>query len=370
MKIKPHTLLLATGASAWPIVPLYHQSETSDSASSALWNSIFNPLDQIFLNMNSLFGFSGPALTENVVDKVVEITPEGYKKVTETIELVDEAGRVEAIETRFTIEYDWDPSSISEEEREALGQEVDLQLGMPEAEADTDTSNDEETEEEAEGAAGLPAAPVDDINQAIDYDLYSVLGAFANGRFDEQLRSSISRFNQLFNLDTYNYIWPEDNISSNEIEEYDTKAEEVANSDDTYDQAHVAGDLDESQEEKDLIVENLMNADLPDWMKEQILGKELMEDVLGGSQDQDEGDDEEDEDEEEEEYEDYETDEEEEEDDDDQDEDEDSVWDEESDDADDEIQEEEEGEDEVDQYLSQLNVWPEWMVREFFGGKK
>merc|ERR1712088_1293544 len=168
------------------------------------------------------------------------------------------------------------------------------------------------------------------------------------------------------NLDTYNYIWPEDNISNNEIEEYDTKAEEVANSDDTYNQAHVAGDLDESQEEKDLIVENLMNADLPDWMKEQILGKELMEDVLGGSQDLDE----EDEDEEEEEYEDYETDEEEEEDDDDQDEDEDSVWDEESDDADDEIQEEEEGEDEVDQYLSQLNVWPEWMVREFFGGKK
>merc|ERR1712088_369785 len=78
------------------------------------------------------------------------------------------------------------------------------------------------------------------------------------------------------NLDTYNYIWPEDNISNNEIEEYDTKAEEVANSDDTYNQVHVAGDLDESQEEKDLIVENLMNADLPDWMKEQILGKKLM----------------------------------------------------------------------------------------------
>ena len=92
---------LARTSQAFPFIPLYHAEEANDEFLPAgLWNGLFNPIDNLFSGFGNFFGFQQPVLISNVVDEKVEIE-NGYKKVTRTIEQVDEEGRVHSVMTEY-----------------------------------------------------------------------------------------------------------------------------------------------------------------------------------------------------------------------------------------------------------------------------
>lgn len=332
--------VVSASSQAFPLIPLYHQAETVDSNYNSLWNSVFNPFDHMMMSMNNFFSLQMPKLTENIVETVTEIE-NGYKKITETVELINEQGLVEGIETRYTIEYD--PENF-EEEKGAAGNLVPALSDTLEDIVDdviedlNQESPENVSEERDQGFANLLNGLFGNLfgGDSIDDDLNDI-AVDQNSEIDHNLEhdaSDVIGFVGVFPFFSEEAVDGQilEKTDDEDQDDGDDDVEEDQNDDDQKDDQQNEDEeypVYDKQQEEDGIVNSILNSDMPEWMKQQILGSNYVKIE----------DDEEEWDEDEE--------------DDDEDEDEDEGWDEDDDEDDDEDQENDDDDDNLADNLTE-----------------
>jgi len=339
------TLILLTTVYSFPMIALYPIEETQNSSINRFWNNFFNPIDHMFMSMNSFFGFQQPVLEERIVDTVTEITPMGYRKITETVELVDANGRVDAIETRITVEYDFNPNAeggsliTNSEEKEDFVEDIVEDIVDDIQSVIDDSANEEENQDQGakrqpdnndeilltdllnnvfnnvlkfEDSNSLIEATDQDLQEisqnddAVDLieeddkngdeeerDLFNLIGNFLGGstiEFSDSEENDIDldddddRIEDLDDFDDEEEDWEDD--------EEDEDGDDEDESEDIEDQPY------NKSEEEIAIINSIMESDMPAWMKEQVLGSDYVQ-ITENDIDEDDDDDIMDEDEEE-----------------------------------------------------------------------